>query len=243
MKNSKTMLGTKKKQMHTITVLAAVSVLCASVCGYLYCMHFSDFMREMVLADAGNSLSLAQEDLAGLLRYLSGVMVLYYMTMTVLTCLMVWHRRRSVRTVLFFMAALKLAVLALMLAPNPSFAFHCGFEILPEAVLLIHVARLSEQRSTLEETLPHLNIIVPAGILIELIPLLRNVQCLTSDSMSIWGKAGFVLLPVAMMAVFFTLGLYQLQPVRRPRRRPAPVIPLKQWHMALPASSEMVKNA
>lgn len=227
-----------QKQRQTIPLMAAVSVLVTAVCGYLYCSHLSEFFGSVYDGRFQNQTSLSQENFALLLRYLAGVQLIYYIVMTVLACLVILNRRRQGQAVLFFMAALKLTTLAMMLPVGASFAFHYGFECLVEAVLLVHIARLTKGAVTAEEALAQLNVTVLAGIAVELIPLIRNLQCLPAEGLCFWGKAGCILLPLATVFSFFALGLYRIHAVRRPKRRPAPVLRLEGWQLS-PAVHEV----
>ncbi len=231
-----------RRQPSNAAVMAAVSVLFTAICGYLYCGHLQDFFSILYGGRLQHESTLSPESLSLLLHYLSAVLMIYFITMTVLACLIILHRRRQVQAVLFLMAALKLTAFLLMLSGGASFTFHNGLEYPIEAILLVHIARLPQTADTTEERLTHLNAAVLAGIVVELVPLLRNIQCLPAAGMNFWGKAALILLPPVMMFSFFALGLYRLHAVRRPHRHPAPIVRLVPDHSSPTAVIDRTPN-
>ena len=136
-------LAAKQKQHRTITVMAAVAVLVTAFLGYLYTFHFGDFFDRLYYYRFQKELPFSQGNFSVIIDYLFALLLIYYIAMTVLAVFIFLRRRRQAKTLLFFMAAIRLTTLIIMLVPGASFAFHYGFEILLEAVLLIHIARLT----------------------------------------------------------------------------------------------------
>ena len=231
-------LAAKQKQHRTITVMAAVAVLVTAFLGYLYTFHFGDFFDRLYYYRFQKELPFSQGNFSVIIDYLFALLLIYYIAMTVLAVFIFLRRRRRAKTLRFFMAAIRLTTLIIMLVPGASFAFHYGFEILLEAVLLIHIARLTALSASVDKAIPALNKTILTGVVAEMIPLLRNIQCLPEDNMSVWGKLGFVLLPLATMFAFFAIGLYQVHLVRRPKRKPAPIVPIKAFQTP-PATQEV----
>ncbi len=215
-----------RKPHSTVTKMAAIALLVTAILGYLYCSCLGNFFTALHYYQFENDVQLSQQDFSVFLHYLSAVLFVYYICMTVIAGLMILRRQKQCRPVLFFMAALKLTAVIMMLVPSPRFAFHFGFESIIEVLLLIHLSRLASAPVSTSDPLASVTPTILAAMTAEFIPLLRNIQCLPAEGMGLLSKISFILLPLSTMFAFFSLGLHQTQYAYRRQHKPAVVVKL-----------------
>lgn len=187
-------------------LIVRVAALMTGICGILYSLHLSSFFALPHYRSFFQQMRFSSADFAVFSGWLSAIGCCYYGLFLLLALSPALHSAQHRKNWLISASALRLTMVLMMMLPGGSFAFHFGWDAVPEVILLLHLTMLNNRHFSPKARLSALNTTVILGTLTELIPLVRNIQCITLPGMPLLLKLSFMLLPLCTMALFFTLG-------------------------------------